>query len=358
MQNAITAYIGLGSNLGDRQDFIDKAVKMLSEAEGIEFANKSDVIETEPLGGKTTLSYLNTVVAVNTSLPPEELLKKINNIEKTLGRVRQIKLAPRTIDLDLLMYGQEIISRPQLTVPHSQLHLRTFALAGLCQLKPTLLHPVLKEPVTELARRLNGANYEVNPNVPQILSVAGVTGVGKTTLAKELASHFNCTLIREPYDTNPFMPKVYDGNKDLALDSQLFFLADRTKHLNSDNLQNGKIVITDYIFDKEQIYANCLLNATQLEFYEMIYEQLATNLAAPVLVIYLKASVQICLERIQRRNRPYEQTINLDFLQTLEDDYEKLFHSWKSCPVIQLSTTEDFDIEHLAKQIKSYVASL
>jgi 2-amino-4-hydroxy-6-hydroxymethyldihydropteridine diphosphokinase len=357
-----TAYIGLGSNLGNRQDHIRDALRMLAENKHIDVACVSDVAETAALAQSNQPKYLNTVAEIKTSLSAEDLHKTLADIETQLGRMRNGKWSPRTIDLDLLLFGREVISTHDLTVPHRQMHLRSFVLKGLCQLNPELLHPVINESMTELAARLNGGDYVPNSDQPRLVSVAGIIGVGKTTLAKKLSSSLGCKILLEPYDTNPFMPDVYAGKKELALDSQLYFLTSRVAQLNRNLLAQGQISISDYIFDKELIYAGRLLNAQQLTLYEEICPPFAAKVAAPVLVIYMQDSAQKCLERIQQRNRHYEQEIELQFLETLDSDYEQLFADWKTCPVIrkqmsQFDCTQDSDIEHLANQVKYYVAA-
>lgn len=354
-----TAYIGLGSNLGDRKSFINKALKMLVETENIRVARASDIIETTPLGGVNQPGYLNAAAKIETSLTAEKLLKTLVDIETSLGRAREGKWSSRTIDLDLLLFGNEVINSPDLTVPHSQMHLRSFVLKGLCQLDGNLLHPVIKEPMKELANRLNGEDFVLHLERPQLVSVAGIIGVGKTTLAKKLSELFDCKLVLEPYDTNPFMPDVYAGHKELALDSQLFFLNNRVEQLNRKILEAGQIVVSDYVFDKELIYARRLLNSDQLASYEEIYPSSVTEIAPPVMVIYLTDSAEHCLQRIHNRNRPYEQRIEPQFLEALNSDYEQLFAGWKTCPVIRISASEfikNGDIDHLKNQIKSYIA--
>ncbi len=360
MTEQTTAYIGLGSNLGDRKACIGKALEMLAGAEGIELAGASDIIETAPLGGDNP-EYLNAVAEITTTRSAEDLHKVMADIETSLGRTRPEKFSPRTIDLDLLLFGSEVINSPDLTVPHSQMHLRSFVLKGLCQLRGELLHPVLGETVTELAGRLGGADFLPDPEAPQLISIAGVIGVGKTTLAKKLSDIFNGKLLLEPYDTNPFMPDVYAGKKEMALDSQLYFLNSRAGQLNPDALLQRQVAITDYIFDKELIYAKRLLDEKQLALYEQTYPPLAANIIAPALVIYLTGSTQKCLERIHKRNRPYEQKIQLQFLTGLDGDYEQLFSDWKTCPVIRrgiskFDCTKDADVNNLANQIRKYIA--
>jgi 2-amino-4-hydroxy-6-hydroxymethyldihydropteridine diphosphokinase len=368
------AYIGLGSNLGDRKGFIHKALKMLAETKNIEVARASDLIETAPLGGANQPEYLNAVAQIKTALTAEDLHKTLLNIETSLGRTRKEngstsspsraksrEWSSRTIDLDLLLFGEEIINSPDLTVPHPQVHLRSFVLKGLRELNRELVHPVLKESIDELALRLNGADFVINGEQPQLVSVAGIIGVGKTTLVKKLSNILDCKCILEAYDKNPYLSDVYAGKKELALDSQLFFLTSRVAQLNNHSLKAGEMLFADYVFDKELIYAKHLLNAEQLALYHTIHKQVISDIAAPVLVIYLTDSVENCLERIHRRNRPYEQKIQPQFLDSLSRGHDELFADWGKCPVIRLSMPEfdymqDENIQHLANQIRSYIA--
>ncbi len=363
-----TAYIGLGSNLGNREGYINSAIKLLADNEHIELVRASDIIETAPLARIEQPRYLNAVAEVKTSLSPEDLHKKMLEIERSLGREKKQgprlagtkKWASRIIDLDLLLFGEQIINHSKLTVPHPQMHLRSFVLKGLCQLNGNLLHPVIKEPVKVLTERLNGQDFVLNSEIPQLVSIAGIIGVGKTTLVEKLSNLLNCKCILEAYDKNPFLPKVYAGDKELALDSQVYFLTSRIAQLNPNELKPGRLAISDYIFEKELIYARRLLNAEQLSLYEKMYRPFSSEVSAPVLVIYLTDSIKNCQDRIHKRNRSYEQKIELKFLQDLSSDYEQLFADWKACPVIRLSMSKfdsgkNGDLQHLANQLKYYI---
>ena len=356
-----TVYIGLGSNLGDRQDNINSALKMLAGIDGVEVIQTSETVETEPLGQLEQPDYFNAVAELQTSLSPDDLFKQLVNIETSLGRKRSEKWSSRTIDIDILLYGSEVINSPDLTIPHSQMHLRSFVLDGLCQLVGDLLHPVFKESVSELASRLNGCDFVLNPDLPQLISIAGVIGTGKTTLAKKLSDRVGCKMLPEPYDTNPFMPDVYAGKNELALDSQLYFLTERVEQLNNNILLKGDVYVSDYIFDKELIYSRQTLNPEQLILYDKIYQTSNSKVSLPVLVIYLRDLPENCLERIHKRNRPYEQEIEVKFLENLDAEYKTLFDGWKVCPVIRKKTTDlDYNkkesIENLVEQIKYYIA--
>ena len=354
------SYIGLGSNLGDRAEHIKKAKEKLASAEGIRLLGVSTSVENPPLGGAKGENYLNAVAKIETQLGCEHLYQELSGIEQKLGRVRQIKWGPRTIDLDILLYGDEIIETDKLKIPHQQMHLRSFVLSGMCELAPELVHPVLKRTMSELGQRLNGCDFIINPDKPQVISVAGVIGIGKTTLAKGLAHEFGCTMAPEAYDTNPYLAQVYQGRKDLALKSQLYFLESRVEQLDSESLERGKMVVTDYVFAKELIFAKHSLSQEQAEEYNRRHNQVREKIAEPVVIVYLQDSPEVCLERINQRNRPYEKNIDLELLISLSADYETLFAEWKLSPVIRIDTSQ-FDCRHnghvknLAKEIENYI---
>ncbi|TFG47330.1 MAG: 2-amino-4-hydroxy-6-hydroxymethyldihydropteridine diphosphokinase [Candidatus Brocadiia bacterium] len=359
MQNMKTAYIGLGSNLGDRAEYIEQALRMLGQTDGIKVVAVSKTIETSPLERPGQPNYLNAVVQIETSLKAAELFTITTGIENTLRRVRTEKWSPRTIDLDLLLYEDEVINTELLTIPHSQMHLRSFVLKGLCQLAQEMRHPVLKRSVRTLADRLNGRDFTINPDVPQLISVAGLIGVGKTTLTTNLTRVLSCKAVYEEYDTNPFLQQVYAGKTEMALDSELYFLVSRVRQLNPAVLQKGTITIADYAFEAELIYSKRLLDPQQLELHNQIFPHLAANVTKPALAIYMQDSPRNCLKRIHDRNRPYEQGIELDFLEKLSGDYDNLFAQWHSCPVLRISKsdfdcTKADDIAELIDQIKHY----
>ncbi len=354
----VNAYIGLGSNLGDRRRFISDALKMLEQTQGIAGVRATKPTETAPLGGLEQPKYLNAAAEIRTSLSAEKLHRRLKEIEDALGRKRGDKWASRTIDLDLLVFGNEIIKTRTLTVPHRDLHLRSFVLIDLCKLNENLVHPILKETVKVLANRLNGCNFLPAGDKHQLISIAGNIGAGKTTLAKKLAGIFSCDAIYERYDTNPFLPKVYAGDKELALDSQLYFLASRVEQLSPGKLNGSRRAVTDYVFQKELIYADILLSKEQRELYGKIYELLATRAIKPTILISLADSPEECLKRIRNRNRPYEQKIQMSFLKRIAAGYKKLTAEWDLSPVITLkdfNCLNEKEVEGLACEIKYYL---
>ena len=148
------AYVGMGSNLGDRAGYLLLAVRGMLDA-GLDVIRLSSIYETAPVENEDQPAFLNLVAELRGStLPrPEQLLARLLRIEYALGRTRDVPLGPRTIDLDLLTYKDERVNTEFLTLPHPRLHLRRFVLVPLNELVPNLSHPVLKTTIRELLQR-------------------------------------------------------------------------------------------------------------------------------------------------------------------------------------------------------------
>jgi 2-amino-4-hydroxy-6-hydroxymethyldihydropteridine diphosphokinase len=137
------AYIGLGSNLGDREQTLIRALELLARDDEVDVVAVSAFRETDPWGYEDQPPFLNTAAAVETDLPPRALLERLLEVEQALGRARGKgpRYGPRTIDLDLLLYGEERLQEPGITLPHPRLHERAFALEPLAELDPGLEVP-------------------------------------------------------------------------------------------------------------------------------------------------------------------------------------------------------------------------
>jgi len=347
----VIAYIGLGSNLGDRQALLDQAVHLMGQIQETRVCQVSAYDATQPLANADQPEYLNGVAKVETALPAQALFAYLRRIEDCLGRERSTRWAPRTIDLDLLLYGDARIADPDLTVPHPAMHLRSFVLAPLAAMNPNLMHPVLQVTVETLSQRIKQGSFVLEPHMPQLISIAGNIGVGKTTLADALAQALDARVLHEPYDTNPFMPEVYAGNMAYALDSELYFLVNRAEQVGRDTLLPGQAYVSDYLFDKVWLYANAFLDERQLVLYKKIHVPFAASVVTPRLVLYLHDSSKRCLERIHRRNRAYEQDIETSFLDRLDEAYESMIQTWDRSPVMRLDVArfDSLNPDHLAQ---------
>lgn len=355
------AYIGLGSNCGDRSDNIRKALSELDKHSQITLLKTSSLCETLALGPQEQPDFINAVAQIRLSLPADTLLQAMHSIEQQMGRQRNTHWEPRTVDLDLLLYDDAVINEADITVPHSQMHLRSFVLKGLCELNPDMIHPVLDRSAKHLYERLNGKDFYLDDQKPQLISIAGNIGVGKTTLASRLANLLFADLICEQYDDNPYLSDVYAGKTELALDSELFFLSSGASQLRKDRMFSGRRYVSDYVFDKALIYASGWLSEEDLKIYRNHYQSVQDGVISPVLVLYLQDSLENCLERIHLRNRPYEQKIELSFLEYLARGYDALYTDYAICPVIRLRSDDcrtPEQAKRIANEIQHYIIEI
>jgi len=145
--------IALGSNLGDRLGNLRKAVRLL-KLKGINITGRSDIFETHPLGPQDQNRFLNACVIIDSQLSPQSLLIQLKDIEKQIGRVHRGKWGPREIDLDILLYDNDVIDESDLIIPHPEFHKRSFVLIPLEQLTPDWIHPVMGRTIRDLKEKL------------------------------------------------------------------------------------------------------------------------------------------------------------------------------------------------------------
>ncbi len=143
-----TALLGLGSNIGDKEGYIDKALGLISEL--YEVKKVSPLYLTEPVGNIKQEWFLNCVVEIKTDFNPKKLLSSFKSIERKLGRIKRVKNGPRCIDIDILFYGDQIIKTKNLIIPHQLVQDRLFVLKPLMDIAPHFIHPVLKKSIEEL----------------------------------------------------------------------------------------------------------------------------------------------------------------------------------------------------------------
>ena len=145
-----TSYIGIGSNLGNKLHNCFKAVEMTGQIPGCELTGRSDWYRTKPVGVNGQDWYVNGVISISTSISAQDLLSRLMGIEADMGRMRRQQWEPRVIDLDILLFGREIIGEENLKIPHPLMHLRKFVLVPMVQLVPDLIHPSLNMTMAEL----------------------------------------------------------------------------------------------------------------------------------------------------------------------------------------------------------------
>jgi 2-amino-4-hydroxy-6-hydroxymethyldihydropteridine diphosphokinase len=147
MTDTVTAYLSLGSNLGNREDNLDMALKLLSER--MRMGKVSSIYDTEPLGNTSQPRFLNLACEVFTRLTPEGLLALAKGIEGKMGR-RGKSGEPRPIDIDILLYGDTVVEKPDLVIPHPSMAARSFVLVPLAEIAPDLVHPIVKKTIKEM----------------------------------------------------------------------------------------------------------------------------------------------------------------------------------------------------------------
>lgn len=194
------------------------------------------------------------------------------------------------------------------------------------------------------------------------VAIEGVIGVGKTSLAKLLADRFRARLVLEEPEANPFLPDFYKDPRRYAFQTQMFFLVSRYKDLRErvhpDLFHEG--IVADYLFQKDRIFANLNLSDRELMLYDAIAPQLESEVPAPDLVVYLQASPERILERIQQRGRTYEKVMDPKYTATLAEAYNYFFFHFRDAPLLVVNTDEmNFvdrtnDLEDLVTRIVSH----
>ena len=196
---------------------------------------------------------------------------------------------------------------------------------------------------------------------PRHIALEGPIGVGKTTLARRMATSIGAGLMLEQPEDNPFLERFYRSPSQYALQTQLYFLFQRVKQLAS--LRQGDLFspvhIADFMLEKDPLFARLTLDEDELYLYEQVYKQLAPEVPAPDLVIYLQSTVDALLRRISRRGRPYELMIDRNYLEQVTEAYSRFFHSYDEGPLLIVNASQidpiqnDADYEQLFKQIEN-----
>jgi 2-amino-4-hydroxy-6-hydroxymethyldihydropteridine diphosphokinase len=156
-----SVYVGCGANLGDRKRTIERAIALLAKVPGIRVVRISSLYQTEPVGGPSQPLFLNCVLKLKVALSPRRLLSVLKDIERSLGRRKGLRWGPRSIDLDILAFGNRRISSKRLVIPHPRYHSRRFVLVPFCELAPSFVHPIIRKNNTSLLRRLTPLGQRV-----------------------------------------------------------------------------------------------------------------------------------------------------------------------------------------------------
>lgn len=191
--------------------------------------------------------------------------------------------------------------------------------------------------------------------------VEGSIGVGKTSLAQRLGDEFGSYLLLENVEDNPFLERFYQNPREAALSTQLYFLLRRTKQLQEFRQADifSPVRVSDFLIDKDRLFAQVTLNASEYDLYEQVYSYLTIDAPKPDLVVYLQAPVEVLLQRIRKRGRSYERLIESAYLEQLNAVYAKFFYNYEDAPCLIVNASEidfinnDRDYEQLLQKILS-----
>jgi len=185
----------------------------------------------------------------------------------------------------------------------------------------------------------------MNNDKPRFIVVEGPVGVGKTTLAKRLSESFNTDLLLEGADDNPFLNRFYENQKNVAFQTQLFFLFQRAQQMQDLRQADmfRPVHVADFIMEKDRLFAELTLDEEEFKLYEQVYQHLTIDAPVPDLVIYLQAPVDVLKKRISQRGRNYERSMNADYLNRLNESYARFFYNYTQSPLL-IVNAEEIDI--------------
>ncbi len=192
--------------------------------------------------------------------------------------------------------------------------------------------------------------------LPAYIAIEGPIGVGKTSLARRLAEDFGTELLLEEPAENPFLEKFYEDRRAAAFPTQLFFLMQRARQMQQ--FRQGDIFrpvqIADFLIEKDYLFAQATLDADELNLYEQVYEHLTIEAPVPDLVIYLQAPVTVLSERIRKRDRHYERSIEHNYLHRLNEAYTHFFHHYDDAPLL-IVNAENIDFVNNNKDYQGLI---
>jgi len=329
-------YISLGSNVGNRLAMLQKAIFRIHARVG-NVLDISSVYEN-PAVGFQGADFLNAVASVLTPLGPKDLLQALLAIEKEMGRIRMESggHGPRTLDLDIIYYGSELIQQEDLTIPHPRMAERKFVLKPLADIAPQFYHPGLNRDTRNLLMECRDPSILTKTKFKlfrdraglfsqlQFIAIEGNIGAGKTTLSKMIAEDFNAKLVLERFADNPFLPKFYEDPGRFAFPLEMSFLADRYQQFMDDTSQFDlfkNFMVSDYDIFKSLIFAKITLGQEEFNLYRKLFNIMYREVRKPEIYLYLYQNVDRLLENIKRRGRDYEQNIGRDYLEKINRGY-------------------------------------
>lgn len=329
-------YLSLGSNLGNRLANLQKAIFQIQRQVG-KVLDISSVYENPAVGFEGD-EFLNICVSVLTPLDPKALLETLLGIEQDFGRVRSQGngYSSRTLDIDIIYYGQQVINTGDLVIPHPQMQNRNFVLKPLSDIAPQFYHPIFQKDTRNLLQecrdksKLTKTKHKLFKDriglfsQLQLISIEGNIGAGKTTLSTMIANDFNAKLILERFADNPFLPKFYEDQSRYAFPLEMSFLADRYQQFMDDTSQFDlfkNFMVSDYDIFKSLIFAKVTLQREEYNLYRKVFNFMYKEVKKPEIYLYLYQNTERLLANIKKRGRDYEQNIDPEYLEKINRGY-------------------------------------
>jgi len=328
-------YLSLGSNLGNRLANLQKAIFQIQQKAG-KILDISAVYENPAFGFEGD-DFLNIVLSLLTPLEPKELLDTLLQIEADFGRIRSnAGYSSRTLDIDIIYYGTEVINDDDLVIPHPQMQHRNFVLKPLGDIAPQFYHPVLYKDTRNLLQecrdksKLSKTKHRLFKDRSglfsqlQLIAIEGNIGAGKTTLSKMIANDFNAKLVLERFADNPFLPKFYEDQARYAFPLEMSFLADRYQQFMDDTSQFDlfkNFMVSDYDIFKSLIFAKVTLQKEEYNLYRKVFSFMYKEVRKPEIYLFLYQNTERLLANIKKRGRDYEQNIDPAYLEKINRGY-------------------------------------
>lgn len=362
MKSQHQVVLSIGSNQGNRLENIENCIRLIHQEVGT-VIQVSRLYETPPWGFESDAFY-NCALLLHTHLSAQKILNQVLKVEKQLGRIRsdQPGYQSRIIDVDLIIFDDEIIESEKLHIPHPLMQNRNFVLIPMQDLKLSWKHPVFHKTISELiaitpdesvctiAQDLKSPLQDIPLEQFNYIAFEGNIGAGKTTLADKIAEDFNAKTILERFADNPFLPKFYKDQNRYAFPLEMSFLADRYQQLSDDLAQFDlfkDFVVADYHIFKSLIFAKITLSEDEYRLYSTLFAIIYKEMPKPDLYIYLYQNTEKLLENIKKRGRNYEQNISADYLDKINNGYLEYIKSQTDLNVLIIDiSNRDFIKKH------------
>ncbi|GAA6767425.1 2-amino-4-hydroxy-6-hydroxymethyldihydropteridine diphosphokinase [Flavobacterium johnsoniae] len=355
MKSQHQVVLSIGSNQGNRLENIKSCINLIHQEVGI-VIRVSKLYET-PAWGFESDAFYNCALLLHTTSSAQKILSQVLKVEKQLGRIRlnQEGYQSRIIDVDVIVFDDEIIETEKLHIPHPLMQNRNFVLLPMQDLKLDWKHPVFHKTISELisvspddsvctvVQDLKCPLNEIPLQKFNYIAFEGNIGAGKTTLVHKIAEDFNAKTVLERFADNPFLPKFYKDQNRYAFPLEMSFLADRYQQLSDDLAQFDlfkDFIVADYHIFKSLIFAKITLQEDEYRLYRNLFDIIYKEMPKPDLYIYLYQNTDRLLQNIKKRGRTYEQNIEGQYLDKINNGYLEYIKSQKDLNVLIIDVSD------------------